>query len=40
VDEGTGCIFTRCPEFRCNEVVTENLFQALLEPDKVATYSR
>ena len=40
VDEGVGCPLTRCPEYKCPEVVTENFFQELVPPDKQATYQR
>lgn len=40
VDEGVGCPLTRCPEFRCTEVVTENFFRSLAPAEKLATYSR
>ena len=40
VDEGMGCCLTRCPEFQCSDVVTENFFQALVPAEKMATYHR
>lgn len=40
VEEGVDCVFTRCPEFQCEEVVTENFFEALMPPDKLASYHR
>lgn len=40
VDEGATCPLTRCPEFKCPEIVTENFFKTLAPPDKFATYQR
>ena len=40
MDEGATCPLTRCPEFKCPEIVTENFFKALVPPDKFATYQR
>eukprot|EP00624_Nannochloropsis_granulata_P000194 evm.model.NODE_10712_length_6203_cov_15.285185.1 len=40
VSEGIGCPLTRCPEYKCPEVVTENIFRALVPPPVLATYLR
>jgi len=40
VDEGMGCPLTRCPEYKCPEVVTENVFRALVPGPALATYIR
>jgi hypothetical protein len=34
------CISTRCPEFKCNEVVTANFFANLVPEEKLAAYHR
>ena len=38
LSSGPSCIFTKCPQFGCNEVVTENEVGKVI-PDSVSTYS-
>lgn len=40
VNDGQTCIMTRCPEFKCNQMITRGVFKAFLNKDAALSYDR